>query len=168
MLWLLIIAYCRLAEYGLDAENDAVANYMILSLQTDQMSPAINVRPKYFSLHSRYFHPSPRKARLTTRRWRLWSRPRWRGTASPTCSCWGAWPSPATSSSSSSGRRGWEGLITPPAFISRQGLMDNGTHLFLFQDIRFTPITLVNGYFPVSTLVVSVFRTWLNSDDRPL
>ena len=29
--------------------HDKLANYMILSLQTDQMSPAINVRPKYFS-----------------------------------------------------------------------------------------------------------------------
>ena len=106
--------------------HDKLANYMILSLQTDQMSPAINVRPKYFSLHSRYFHPSPRKARLTTRRWRLWSLPRWqrwprwRGTASPTCSCWGAWPSPATSSSSSSGRRRWEGLFSPPAFSIKE------------------------------------------------
>ena len=49
-------------EYGLDAENDAVANYMILSLQTDQMSPAINVRPKYFSLHSKYFPLLPQKS----------------------------------------------------------------------------------------------------------
>ena len=34
----------RLAEYGLDDAEDSVANYLILSLQNDQMSPALQVR----------------------------------------------------------------------------------------------------------------------------
>ena len=34
----------RLAQYDLDDPNDAVANYLILSLQVDQMSPALSVR----------------------------------------------------------------------------------------------------------------------------
>ena len=34
----------RLAEYGLDDAEDSVANYLILSLQNDRMSPALQVR----------------------------------------------------------------------------------------------------------------------------
>ena len=34
----------RLVQYDLDDPNDAVANYLILSLQVDQMSPALSVR----------------------------------------------------------------------------------------------------------------------------
>ena len=39
-----IPCYFRLAQYDLDDPNDAVANYLILSLQVDQMSPALSVR----------------------------------------------------------------------------------------------------------------------------
>ena len=33
----------RLAAFGLDDENDDLANYLILSLQIDQITPQINV-----------------------------------------------------------------------------------------------------------------------------
>ena len=40
----LLILFHRLKEYGLDDSEDEVANYMILSLMSDQMSPALHVR----------------------------------------------------------------------------------------------------------------------------
>ena len=38
------LLYKRLIKYDLDSEEDAVANYMILSLQIDQMLPALKVK----------------------------------------------------------------------------------------------------------------------------
>ena len=38
--------FIRLKEYGLDDPEDGVANYMILSLMNDQMSPALQVISK--------------------------------------------------------------------------------------------------------------------------
>ena len=37
----------RLIKYDLDSEEDSVANYMILSLQVDQMLPALQVKTEY-------------------------------------------------------------------------------------------------------------------------
>ena len=39
----MISLFIRLKEYGLDDPEDGVANYMILSLMNDQMSPALQV-----------------------------------------------------------------------------------------------------------------------------
>ena len=41
---IVICSKARLAEYGLDDTEDSVANFLILSLQNDQMSPALQVR----------------------------------------------------------------------------------------------------------------------------
>ena len=42
-----ISLFIRLKEYGLDDPEDGVANYMILSLMNDQMSPALQVISKW-------------------------------------------------------------------------------------------------------------------------
>ena len=65
----------RLAEYGLDDAEDSVANFLILSLQNDQMSPALQVRIEDGDNGCLTSDVCPRKPRLTTRGWRPASRP---------------------------------------------------------------------------------------------
>ena len=47
-----MISFSRMIKYDLDDEEDNVANYLILSLQTEQIIPQLSVKYQFALVHT--------------------------------------------------------------------------------------------------------------------